>query len=114
MLHKNRDVFECKPVKPAANLPVVINYKQTTADCFSKGKQVDETGLVRIIQMNCSCLHREKGILERWAAEDGTGNSFCSQHIYEHRVNSFIHRDMSQLRMCFSSSSSCLQASRYD
>ncbi len=57
-----------QPCKTTADLPVVINYKQTTGDCLSKGKQVDETGLVRIIQMNCSCLHREKGILKRWAA----------------------------------------------
>lgn len=42
------------------------------------------------------------------------GNSFCSQHIYEHRVNSVIHRDMSRLWMSFSSSSSCLKASTYD
>lgn len=57
-----------QPCKPAADLPVAINYKQTTSDCFSKGKQVNETGLLRIIQMNCSCLNREKGILKRWAA----------------------------------------------
>lgn len=83
--------------KTTADLPAVINYKQTTADCFSKGKQVDQTGLVRIIQMNCSCLHTEKGILKKWAASDGTGNSCCSQRIYELRANSLIHSDMSQL-----------------
>lgn len=97
--------------KTTADLPVVINYKQTTGDCFSKGKQVDETGLVRIIQMNCSCLHREKGILERWAAEDGTSNSFCSQHIYEHGVNS-LQRHVPLQNVLPSSSG--LQASVYD
>lgn len=57
-----------QPSKTTADLPVVINYKQTTVDCLSKGKQVDETGLVRIIQMNYSCLHIEKEILKRQAA----------------------------------------------
>lgn len=51
--------------KTAADLHVVINYKLTTGDCLSKGKQVDKTGLVRIIQMNSSCLHREKGDFEK-------------------------------------------------
>lgn len=80
--------------KTTADLPVVINYKQTMGYCFSKAKQVEETGLVRIIQMNCSCLHREKGILTRWAACNGLGNSICIQHIYTFRINSLTHRDV--------------------
>lgn len=46
--------------------------------------------------MNCSCLHRERGIVKRWSVQNKMGNSFCSKHIYEHRVNSLIHRDMSK------------------
>ena len=40
---------------------MVINYRHTRVDCPSTEKQVDETGLGRIIQMNCSCLQTDDG-----------------------------------------------------
>lgn len=72
MLHKNKSVL-MQPCKTTADLLVVINYKQTMGDCLSKGKQVDETGLERIIQMNCSCLPREKGIFEKMGCIEWDG-----------------------------------------
>lgn len=44
------------------DLTVVINYKQTRGDCSSKGEQVDDTGLERIIKMNCSCMQKGRGL----------------------------------------------------